>query len=646
MRLLRHFVPNVELDLKTMKAMLAEIEQGAEISSVASTTVAGIETEESEVLREELGCMIIDARGSYRYVGADSYVRFANAVAQAAASTPTTDRRKMDPAVMVPLVQSRVPPATPESISSDSTPALDGGEIYLPPRDVCQRYAMRFFDEIQSIYWFYSPEQFYTLVDKTYAERGMGSSGSASWLCSLYCVFSICSAGKRDSGCSADEKTSSDYLAMAKSMGLRVCDEADTDAVRALSLMSLALQSSCFTVTAYLITGMAVRMAYTLGMHRNIPLNNQDSVSRARAQRLWWTLYLLDHEVAVQLGYPCAIVDHLAGIQTPPACEFILDPGRPTPHGYQAACAALIKLKKQVSHTLYVAPALSERRVVPFSAVTACLADLRDWLDKLPPHLRWSSATPPAHRRAVAVLHLRYWTTLIYAQRPFLLYRATRRGRGAEALSGDKKRRYEELSEQCLDAARRAAEIVKRMRDHSLLSSLVLFDCQCIQELGYVFFLAKQLLYAGQQHVEAAVAAADGLETCMATMRGMEAVGWCDKLLPELTAQFAAGAGVVAAMGLDRHGAERGEVEVGAEVLGQEGSNDELVADGENEEMRTPWTVGGHASFQPLDEGLINEVNEAFYEYFQDLTAINHDVFDMLDIEMGNLGAQGHLYPS
>src|SRR5690242_3838882 len=71
MRLLRHFVPDVELDLKTMKAMIAEIEQGAEITSVTATTMASIEPEdgeESEVLREELGCMIVDSRGSYRYV--------------------------------------------------------------------------------------------------------------------------------------------------------------------------------------------------------------------------------------------------------------------------------------------------------------------------------------------------------------------------------------------------------------------------------------------------------------------------------------------------------------------------------------------------------------------------------------------------
>ncbi|KAK4155411.1 putative Zn(II)2Cys6 transcription factor [Chaetomidium leptoderma] len=655
MRLLRHFVPDVELDLKTMKAMIAEIEQGVEITSMASTTPGGIETEESEVLQEELGCMILDARGSYRYVGADSYVRFANAVAQAATAIRRRHRHETDAAVMVPLVRSRLPPATPESILTEQpTPRMDmdrdrdrdGDRIYLPPRDVCQRYAMRFFDEIQSIYWFYSPEQFYTLVDRTYADHGglesSSSSSSASWLCSLYCIFAICSAREQEDaagGCGADddEKTSSEYLAMAKSMGLRVCDEADTDAVRALSLMSLALHSSCFTVTAYLITGMAVRMAYSLGLHRNIPLSkNQDSVSRARVHRLWWTLYLLDHEVAVQLGYPCAIVDHMAGVQTPAACESVLDPGRPTPHGYQAACVALIRLKKDISHTLYVAPALSARRVVPFSAVAARLADLRDWLAKLPPHLCWSSGTAPAQCRAVAVLHLRYWTALIYVQRPFLLYTATRGARGGrgadEVLSGEKRRRYEELSGTCLDAARKAVGIVKRMRHHGLLSSLVLFDSQCIQELVSVFLLAKQL-YAGLDRPDAVAAASEGLETCMATMRGMEAVGWCEKMLPELAAQ-------VAALEVDCCG-EGGGAEAEATTVQEGGSNDGRAADEDREEVRTPWTADGAPSFQPVDEeGLIDE---AFFGNFQEPTT-NFEGFDMLDLDMGSFGMQEGMY--
>lgn len=534
---------------------------------------------------------------------------------------------------MRPLIRSKLPPEPPESIhshGSDKTtsPASDGDRarhgpdhIYLPHRDVCQRYAMRFFEEIQSIYWFYSPEQFYTLVDKTYADHGRTST--PSWLCSLYSIFAICAVKEESASMESlhafATKSSSEYLAMAKSFGVQVCDEATTDAVRALSLMSLALHSTCFTVTAYLITGMTVRMAYTLGLHRNISPNHIDSVSRARVHRLWWTIYLLDQEVAIQLGYPCAIIDNIAGIQTPPASESILDPGPGTPHGYQACCVSLIKLKKKISHTLYVAPALSSRRVVPFSAVTTCLSDLHAWFSHLPSHLSWGTGTAPSHRRAIAVLHLRYWTTFIHIQRPFLLDTAIRSSSSSLPLS--KKHHYEELSHSCLSSALSAITIVKRMREHRLLSSLVLFDVQSIQELVYVFMLA-QGCYAGTKRGEAA---AEGLAAGMDAMRGMERVGWRERILPETEAQVAARGGVGVARrdafggvggGRDRSGdKEDAEGDEDDEKEGRKEGMGDREDRGVVDQGGVAWS-GELAPFQPMEDS--DALNDAFFENFQD----------------------------
>ncbi|KAM7195921.1 putative Zn(II)2Cys6 transcription factor [Naviculisporaceae sp. PSN 640] len=615
-KLLGHFMPNATLDLATMKAMIANIEQGAEVTDISSTTAEpAIETEESEVLKEESGCMVVNARGGYTYVGADSSVRFANAVAQLATGFRT--RHGSDPSIMVPLVRSRLPPDPPESVHSRSstspptTSPWDHAEnqkpaaVYLPPRDACQRYATRFFSEIQSIYWFYSPEQFYTLVDQTYADPQGAVATSPSWLCSLYAIFAMCAAKPDSDPSPADysspsstETSATEYLALAKSLGYAVCDldsEASTDSVRALALLSLALHSSCFTVNAYLVTGVAVRMAYTLGLHRNAPPPQQmgmDSVSRARVYRLWWTLYLLDQEVAVQLGYPFAIVDHVAGVvQTPSATsqqngvEAILDPGPGTPHGYLSSVASLVKLNKKISLVLYVAPAVSPRRVVPFSAVTGCLADLQSWLDKLPPHLAqgpWTAGTAPSHRRAVAVLHLRYWAAVIRVQRPFLLDTALRaRPGGAAPLPEVKAARYAELSEGCLKAAQKARAIVERMRSHGLLTSLVLFDVQCVQELVHVFLLGKGC-YAGTKRGNEAE---EGLAVCMGILRGMERVGWVERVLPELEAQVVARGGISSSLGSMTEEIHRGR-ESEEEVAGGVSSFDTYHKDRESEEGR------------------------------------------------------------
>lgn len=233
-----------------------------------------------------------------------------------------------------------MPPATPES-STSPTSIHRIGDVYLPSREICTKYISRFFDEIHCIYWVYSPEQFYTLLDRTLEDGGVAAS--SSWLCSLYSIFAICSTQPVGTDNYGDHKSSADYLSMAKDLGLRVCDEADIGSVQALALLvswwfihpvpwfymygrlssiqSLALHSACFSVSSYLILGMAVRTAFSLGLHRNVSPKSQASVERERGRRLWWTIYIFDQELAVQLGHPCAVIDEATRVQTPFSAE-------------------------------------------------------------------------------------------------------------------------------------------------------------------------------------------------------------------------------------------------------------------------------------------------------------------------------------
>lgn len=181
------------------------------------------------------------------YVGADSSLRFNHATHAARMSGGGPQRS--DPKVIMPLRSGHLPPTTPENAPSSSALA-HMVNIYLPDRDVCMRYVGRFLDEIHCLYWFYSSEEFYGLIDKTYEDGG--ASASASWMCSLYSIFALCSQRPSDVAGDFiqhdDVKTSLDYLSMAKNFVARTCDEADIESVRALSL--LVLHSSLLIVTA------------------------------------------------------------------------------------------------------------------------------------------------------------------------------------------------------------------------------------------------------------------------------------------------------------------------------------------------------------------------------------------------------------
>ncbi|PGH15929.1 hypothetical protein AJ79_02096 [Helicocarpus griseus UAMH5409] len=533
MYLLRHFVPGTELDLPTMRTMIASIEKGR----LAQPSNAGvlepqptpqprglpapelIEADESSILKEEQGCMLVDSLGKYRYVGADSSLRFNHATH--AAQSRDNGLHKQDPKVIPPLRSGHLPPPCPENTTS-SRPFYRE-RIYLPARDVCVQYMSLFLQEIQCVYWFFSHEQVYSALDRTFEDAGV--TASAQWVCSLYSIFAICSSKTSNSPIIRDVKTPTEYLSMAKSLIPQVCDGADEESVRALALLSLALHSTCYSVSAYSLLGTATRISFSLGMHRNVSPRGRDSVEREKTRRLWWTLYLLDQELAIRLGYPCAIVDEVTYIQTPAASEEILDPGSNMPLGYQSCCVSLVKLKKQISHSLYFIPAQSGGKV-SFQEVSNRITMLRDWLIAIPSHLRWDSSVPPSHKRAVFVLHLRYWMTLIHVTRPFLLYAVLHASK--LTASPQKQKRYEELSHTCLEASENAFVILKRMMQTKCLSSLLLFDSGCIQELVQTLVLAI--------YKRSPSACREKLEFCVTAIRSMDQVGWCEKILPEILA--------------------------------------------------------------------------------------------------------------
>lgn len=121
-----------------------------------------------------------------------------------------------------------LPPATPSSPENHKS----AQKAWFPQKELSLTYVSVYFRDVHCLYWLYSSEYFHTRLEKTYSN--VTSSMSASWLCSLCCIFAIGSMG---TGSNHDSMISSDYLAIAKEMVSEICDEADLDSVRALILL-------------------------------------------------------------------------------------------------------------------------------------------------------------------------------------------------------------------------------------------------------------------------------------------------------------------------------------------------------------------------------------------------------------------------
>lgn len=195
------------------------------------------------------------------------------------------------------------------------------------------------------------------------------------------------------------------------------------------------------------------------------------------------------------------------------------------PLGYQALSLSLVKLRKKISHDCFLEPAQAGGRL-PISRVFKSLTRLRKWLEGVPSYLHWKSSLPPQHRRAVAVLHLWYWISVIFLTRPFLLVSVAK---PSQITVPAKRRCYEELSARCIQAAEKAVEVLRHMREGKILSSMTLLDCHSIGEVMWILIIAFQKL-GSAEHQQL-------IRFCLDTLKSMDQVGWCEKVLPDLEAR-------------------------------------------------------------------------------------------------------------
>lgn len=241
------------------------------------------------------------------------------------ARTKTADKDKIPPLLKV------TPPSTMSPLTFPPSPGHPSELI--PPQDLLTACAARFFEHVHCLYWLYSSEDFYTRLETTYS--GDSSQQTGSWLCSLQSLVALCGLCEPSPD---DGQRVAESLEKAKALVPRVCDEADLDSIRALILLvshasrlrllcqacvfticqALALQSNGFTNPAYVHVGLAVRIAFSLGLHLDKYSTKDSVVARAYARRLWWTLFLFDQDLSLQLGKPCMTVSTTSGAWQPP----------------------------------------------------------------------------------------------------------------------------------------------------------------------------------------------------------------------------------------------------------------------------------------------------------------------------------------
>lgn len=236
---------------------------------------------------------------------------------------------------------------------------------------------------------------------------------------------------------------------------------------------------------------MAVRYAYSLGLHREEALVIYPPLERHVRRQVWRSLYCVDRFLSLSLGRPTAIVeeDCSGNALHPPIGSPRLSRGP-----YDEIMEARVRACRFM--TLAREKVYKPRKVS--TKVAKELGELcKEWPKSLPPSLHWQRATPGDRRQAIAILHVNvlYCYSVTLFTRPFFTYLLCKEMQhtyqGSDTASQQARPRIETYSEACIIASLHTIALIKKAYDGGYLPRQNPF---CI----FAFFSAALIVLSGQ----------------------------------------------------------------------------------------------------------------------------------------------------
>ncbi|GAD96257.1 fungal specific transcription factor [Paecilomyces variotii No. 5] len=186
----------------------------------------------------------------------------------------------------------------------------------LPPKDVADKLFYTYLEYVQPSFPIIRKKTFAAQYRHFFAHPE--SRPGPKWLAILNMIFAI---GFRY--CELSEKTLEGdpvYLQRARRLALNgnaLFTHPDLQMVQVEALTALYLLASGQINRAWNIAGLAIRSALALGINlRNVDGNTTDESKEARS-RLWWSLYYLEHLLAVSTGRVSSISESATSTDPP-----------------------------------------------------------------------------------------------------------------------------------------------------------------------------------------------------------------------------------------------------------------------------------------------------------------------------------------
>ncbi|CAI7653159.1 unnamed protein product [Penicillium viridicatum] len=383
--------------------------------------------------------------------------------------------------------------ASPTYFQHDIIHRLMRPEVVLPDRIQARllvEVAIRF---IGTDYHLVLKKTFFDTLDRTCAgEIPM----NPAWMCKFFVLLALGEMySNRKRRMANQHVPGTDYFLRAVGLLQDLYETPSVEQVEVMVLFCFYSNALGRVKTAYTYSGIALRMALGLGLHRSLPTDTKlCPVDREHRKRVWWTLYTLDRLCSSNLGYPLLISDAVVDVELPtsegliPAeLEEFTDPG------HLVANVKLARITGQILNDIYCLPQRTTETFV--QRVHRILLSLRKWNDELPSTLQLRQEHLPRH---ISSLHLHYNQS---AKGPPRVFSPTTLA----------------LAESCVQAARASNSILSKLFVDGSLASFGYFDAH------YLF--SSTLILVMSAVMDPNVAMSDAVSYAFTILRAMKEDG-------------------------------------------------------------------------------------------------------------------------
>ncbi|KAL5042077.1 hypothetical protein BDW71DRAFT_200866 [Aspergillus fruticulosus] len=251
--------------------------------------------------------------------------------------------------------------------------------------------------------------------------------------------------------------------------------------IEVMGLIAFYLQCADRKEDAYIYAGMGLRIAISMGLHRE-NITSLTRSERVHCNRLWWTVYMQERRLAAATGNPPGIQDEAIRVGYPD--DF---PGFTNPAALNVNIS-IAKATGQILQVIYGHKMQTERTFI--KGVQGILVSLHQISNTIPRELELDfSEKPLTVTRARATLYLMLYQAIMLATRPTLLYPVGKVAKG----QGDQDLLLQPLHQfatTCIDSAQRSLAILCALRNQNLLANFGFFDLDAIFSVAFVLVLA------------------------------------------------------------------------------------------------------------------------------------------------------------